>query len=324
MKPPNTQRARFSSIFPASSISCSQAESTPAHGSIENFRLDIEEKENTMTYAKLDEISICFEVHGKNGSPLLMIHGLGCSIADWSPELIRLLSTQHVVVIFDNRGVGRSDKPNIPFTMSDFASDARGVLDHLQIDRTHVFGCSMGGMIAQHLALNYPARVQSLILACTSSVWGHSKFVSPQQEVLTQLAKPASGDRAQDVRDGWQIMHTPSFIESHRGWLEQELQKSLALEYPETPNYARELQIGAVVSSHNTYDKLSQIICPTLVQTGTEDVLIPPENSGILADLIPNARLIEYPGYGHGFLGPCEEKVAQDILGFVAENERTI
>jgi len=277
-----------------------------------------------MPYVKLNEISIYFEVHGNNGSPLLMIHGLGSSKADWSLELIRLLSTQHIVVIFDNRGVGQSDKPSTLFTMADFASDAVGILDYLQIDRAHIFGVSMGGMIAQHLALNYPARVQSLILASTSSVWEHPKFVAPTQEVLTQLVKPASGDQAQDVRNGWWIMYPPAFIESHRDWLEQELQKSLALKYPETPNYARELQMGAILSSHNTYDKLSQIICPTLVQTGTEDVLIPPENSRILAELIPNARLIEYPGYGHDMLGPCEEKATQDILDFVAENEMTI
>lgn len=277
-----------------------------------------------MPYAKLDEISIYFEVHGDKGSPLLLIHGLGSSIADWSLEWIRLLSMQHVVIIFDNRGVGRSDKPTTPFTMMDFASDAAGLLDNLQIDRAHVFGCSLGGMIAQHVILNYPARVQSLILACTSSVWEHPKFVAPTQEVLTQLAKPTSGDREQDIRDGWQIMHPPTFIESHRNWLEQELQKSLALEYPETPDYARALQMGAVLNSHSTYDKLSQIMCPTLVQTGTADVLIPPENSRILAELIPNARLIEYPGYGHGFLGPCEEKATQDILDFIAQNETIV
>jgi len=277
-----------------------------------------------MPYAKLDGISIYFEVHGDNGSPLLMIHGLGCSIADWPPELIRLLSTQHAVVIFDNRGTGQSDKPTIPFTMTDLASDAMGVLDTLQIDRSHVFGCSLGGMIAQHVALNYPTRVQSLILACTSSVWGHPKFVAPAEEVVAQLVKPSSGDRAQDIREGWQILHTPAFIESHRDWLEQELQKLLALKYPETPDYTRQLQIGAVLSGHNTYDKLSQVNCAALVQIGTEDILIPPENSRIIATLIPNAQLIEYLGYGHGFLGPCEEQAAQDILDFVAANEMTI
>jgi len=274
-----------------------------------------------MPNVKLNEISIYFEVHGNNGSPLLMINGLGASKADWSPELIRLLSTQHIVVIFDNRGVGQSDKPTTPFTMADFASDAVGILDYLRIDRAHVFGVSMGGMIAQHLALNYPARVQSLILASTSSVWEHPKFVAPTQEVLMQFVKPPSGDPAQDMRDGWWISYPAAFIESHRDWLEHGLQKSLASVYPETPNYARELQMGAVLSSHNTYDKLSQIICPTLVQTGTEDVLIPPENSRMLAERIPNARLIEYPGYGHDMLGPCEEKATQDILHFVAENE---
>jgi len=276
-----------------------------------------------MSYTKLDGITIHYEVHGDKGSPLLLIHGLGCSIADWSRGLIRILSAEHVVVIFDNRGTGQSDKPTDPFTMADLASDAIGVLDSLQVERAHIFGCSLGGMIAQHVVLNYPTRVRSLLLACTSSVWGHPKFVAPSEAVVAQLARPSSGDRAQDIREGWQILHPPAFLESHRDWLEQELQKLLDLKYPVTPDYARELQIGAVLSSHNTYDQLSQIHCPTLVQTGTEDVLIPPENSRILADRIPTARLIEYPDQGHGFLGPCEEQIAQDMLDFLAENERS-
>ena len=276
-----------------------------------------------MPYAKLDGITLYYEVHGNKGSPLLMIHGLGCSIADWSRGLIRSLSTEHVVVIFDNRGTGQSHKPTDPFTMADLARDSIGILDTLQIDWAHIFGCSLGGMIAQHVALNYPTRVQTLILACTSSVWGHPKFVAPTEEVVAQLARPSSGDRAQDIREGWQILHPPAFLESRRDWLEQELQKLLDLKYPITPDYARELQIGAVLSSHNTYDKLSQILCPTLVQTGTADILIPPENSRILADRIPKSQLIEYPDQGHGFLGPCEEQVAQDILDFLEENERT-
>ena len=277
-----------------------------------------------MPYAKLSEISIYFETHGDSGSPLLMINGLGDNLANWSPEWVQRLSTQHMVVFFDNRGTGQSDKPTTPFTMADFASDTVGVLDALQIERAHVFGISLGGMIAQHVALNYPTRVQSMILTSTTSVWEHPKFVPPTQEVLTQLAKPASEDPAQDIRDSWWIFYTPAFIESHRDWLEQELQKSLDVEYPETPDYAIELQMGAVLNSHNIYDKLSQIICPTLVLTGTEDVLIPPENSHILAERIPHAQLIEYPGYGHDMLGPCKEQAAQHILDFISENEMTI
>ncbi len=276
-----------------------------------------------MPYAKPNETSIYFEVHGDTGSPLLMILGLGANIANWSPGLIRRLSTQHAMILFDNRGAGRSDKPTTPFTMADFASDAVGVLDHLRIERAHVFGVSMGGMIAQHMALNHSTRVQSLILTSTTSVWDHPEFIPPTQEVLSHLTKPASGDQAQDIRDGWWVSYPPAFIESRRDWLEAELQKSLALDYPETPAYAKGLQMGAVLGSHNTYDKLAQIKCPTLVQVGTEDILIPAENSRILAQRIPHARLIEYPDYGHDFLGPCEEQATRDILDFISENEKT-
>lgn len=188
-----------------------------------------------MPYANVNNMSIYFEVYGENGSPLLMIHGLGANKNGWSRNLVQLFATQHRVIIFDNRGVGQSDKPWTSYTMADFADDAVGILNTLQIDQADVFGVSMGGMIAQHVALNHPTRVRSLILGCTASGWlGNPQFIAPSQEVLTQLAKPSSGDRAQDEREGWTIMHPPAFIEAHRDLLEQELLASLAQKYPET------------------------------------------------------------------------------------------
>ncbi len=147
-----------------------------------------------MPISKESNISIYYEVHGEQGSPFLMINGLGANKAGWSPTFLQLLSAQHRVIIFDNRGTGQSDKPHTAYTMAQFAADAVGVLDTLQIDQAHVFGISLGGAMAQHVALNHSTRVRSLILLGAASVWvGHPKFVAPSQDVLSALARPSLG-----------------------------------------------------------------------------------------------------------------------------------
>jgi 3-oxoadipate enol-lactonase len=265
-----------------------------------------------------NDISIYYERHGDHASPLVMISGRGGDTAAWLPEQIQRLSMHHRVIIFDNRGVGKSDKPTTPYSMAQFAADTVGLLDVLQLERVHLFGYSMGGCIAQHVALNYPSRVRSLILAGTAPFWtGHPLFIAPSQEALAQLTSPPSGDRAQDLRQGWKRGFSPTFIEANRDFLERKLQERLA--HPEPPAYALQLQYEAVATTHDTYSRLDQIGCPTLILAGTADILVPAENSQIMARLIPNARLIEYPGTGHGFIVESCIEVEQDILAFLDE-----
>ncbi len=112
-------------------------------------------------------------------------------------------------------------------------------------------------------------------------------------------------------------MYPAAFIESHGDWLEQRLQAQLAVDYPATSDYARQLQLEA---AHDTYDRLPQITCPTLIQTGTDDLVVPAENSRKMARLIPNAQLIEYADGGHLIIAQYETKVAEDILAFIDGN----
>lgn len=276
-----------------------------------------------MPQANSNNISIYYEVHGDHGSPLIMINGYGGNIAGWLPEQIQMLSEHHQVILFDNRGAGQSDKPTTPYSMAQFAADTVAVLDALHLDRGHVFGLSMGGMIAQHVALNYPTRVLGLILDVTAVAWmGHPKFVAPSQEVFAQLTKPPSGDRAKDTREGWELFYTPAFIESNQELLEHNLQRQLTL--PQTPAFSLKLQNEAMLKTHDTYEQLPQIACPTLIQTGTEDLVIPAVNSQMMASLIPNARLIEYPGCGHLLMKACGTEVLQDILDFLEEVDRAM
>jgi len=271
-----------------------------------------------MPFARVNDISMYYEVHGDSGSPLVLIHGFSCSKVDWPVSHVQRLATRHRVVIFDNRGVGQTDKPTTPYSMAQFAGDVAGLMDAVGIQAAHIFGVSMGGMIAQHVALAYPERVLGLVLGCTAPGEPGAGFpVSPSSEVLEVLMKPPSGDRAQDIRDAWPIIYARPYVETNRALLESGLSEILA--YPEAPPYALTLQLGAIGGTHDTLHRLGEIRQPTLIQAGLEDVLIPPGNSRILAERIPNARLIEYPASAHGYFEEVGFTAVDDILAFLAE-----
>lgn len=271
-----------------------------------------------MSFARVNDISIYYEVHGDNGSPLVLIMGFSSSKVDWFVSHVQRLATRHRVVIFDNRGVGQTDKPRTPYSMSLFASDVVGLLDAIGIQAAHIFGISMGGMIAQHIALGYPERVLSLVLGSTAPAEAGGHFpVNPTPEVLAILMNPPSGDRAQDVRNAWPIIYTSAYIEANRALLESHLSDVLA--YPEPPAYALALQLQAIQNTHDSLPRLGEIRQPTLIQAGLEDVLIPPGNARILAERIPNARLIEYPSAAHGYFEEAGLRAEDDILAFLAE-----
>lgn len=269
-------------------------------------------------FAQVNDISMYYELHGYAGSPIVLIHGYNVTKVGWPLSHVQRMSAQHRVVIFDNRGVGQTDKPTTPYTMSLFAADVVGLMDALAIDKAHIFGISMGGMIAQHVALGYPERVLGLVLGCTAAGEPGALYpVNPSSEVLEVLLEPSSGDRAQDNRDAWPIIFTPSYIKANRALLESGLQD--ILEYPEAPPHALKLQLEAIVNTHDTLHRLGDIRQPTLVQVGLEDILIPPANSRILAERIPNARLIEYSGAAHGYFEEVGLTAVDDILAFLAE-----
>ena len=271
-----------------------------------------------MPFAPVDDISIYYETHGEHGSPLLMIAGLGASKAVWPEAAIATLRSRHRVLLFDNRGTGQTTDPAAPFSMAQLAADTAGLLDHLGIESAHVLGMSMGGMVAQQMALIYPQRVRSLTLGATAPGGpGHPKLVNPEPHVLMHLGRPPSGDRAQDIRDGWWIGYTQAFIDANRSLLEELLQARLA--YPIAPERTRQYQMLALSQTHDTYDQLPEIRCPTLVQTGTSDILVPPENSRIMAEHILGAQLVEYPECAHSFYLESEGEATRDLLAFLAQ-----
>src|SRR6266851_4926483 len=171
-----------------------------------------------MSDVRVDDVQLHYEVDG-SGEPLLMVMGLGGSSAGWSPELVSELAPSFRTIIYDNRGTGRSDKPDIPYSLEMFAGDAIAILDDLKVERAHVFGVSMGGMIAQEIALRYPSRLQTLTLGCTT--FGGRNAVPPPAESVKLLTAPRDGASEEEIiRRGWPLAYTPVFIQTHRAELE--------------------------------------------------------------------------------------------------------
>jgi 3-oxoadipate enol-lactonase len=270
-----------------------------------------------MSTAKVDDINIYYEIHGE-GEPLVLIYGYSGHSRLWYRQ-IPVLSKKYRVIAFDNRGAGRSDKPNIPYTMSTMAKDIAGLLDVIGIDAAHIFGISMGGMIAQHFALDYPQKVISLILGCTFCGGVHSIQSEPESTAaLFDFERLSKMTPEEVTRQAMPFLYSREFIEKNPDIIEERVAKQL--EYP-TPGHGAMRQAGAIMG-HDTYDLLPKIKLPTLVITGDNDRLIPVENSRILASRIPEAEMVILKGAGHEFFIEDAEEVNKTILDFLGRHKR--
>lgn len=264
-----------------------------------------------MPHAQVNGINLHYEIAGR-GHPLLLIMGLGAPAAAWDPTFVEEMTRTHQVITYDNRGTGLSDKPDEPYSIAMFAGDAVGLLDALHIPRAHVFGVSMGGMIAQEMAIHYPQRVASLILGCTTPGGKHAVPAPPAS--LKALEGRAGMPPEEAAREGWKLSFSEEFIRTHRTELEAQLSRVLA---HVTPRFAYERHFQATMTLR-VYKQLKEITAPTLVVTGRDDVLIPAANSEILAREIPNAELIIFDNAGHGFVTSARERILTVLKDFLS------
>jgi 3-oxoadipate enol-lactonase len=270
-----------------------------------------------MSTAKVGDINIYYEIHGK-GEPLVLIYGYAGHSGLWFQQ-IPVLSKKYRVIAFDNRGVGRSDKPDTPYTMAMMAGDIAGLLDIIGIDAAHIFGISMGGMIAQHFALNYPQRVISLILGCTFCGGVHSIQAKPESiATLFDFERLKRMTREEVARQAMPFCFSQEFIEKNPDIVDKRVAKQL--EYP-TPAHGAARQVEAV-TGHDTYELLPKIKSPTLVIAGDNDRLIPVENSRILASRIPEAELVIIKGAGHEFFIEVAEEANKKVLDFLRRHKK--
>lgn len=266
-----------------------------------------------MPKVKVNDIQVYYEVHGE-GFPLVMIMGLSGNVDWWDPRMVQELSKNFKMVLFDNRGAGRTDVSNRRYTMKLFADDTAGLMDALGISRAHVFGVSMGGMIAQELVLNYPEKIEKLVLCSTNC--GSTKSVPPSEEVLGMLMTDRSALSPEEiVRMAIPLLFTEDFIQKNPEFIELAIQQILKAPIS---NEVFMHHLNAIMN-FDTCDSLSQIRAPTLILHGKWDILVPPENGSILAEAIPNAKLVYFENSAHGLIEEME-KVIHVLLDFLAES----
>jgi len=259
--------------------------------------------------AAADGADLYYESTG-SGEPVLLVMGLGMAATGWW-RTVEVLAKRFRVIAFDNRGSGRSDVPKGPYTIAQLAADAAAVLDAAGEESAHVYGLSMGGMIAQELALSEPQRVRSLVLGASTP--GGVEHVLPDRDTLGFIERRAKLDFEEGV---WASVPY-NYGLATRTTFAQRLGDDIAqrLRYPPNPvGYKAQL---AAAWGWDATARLAQLRVPALVLHGDEDRVIPVENGRRLAAAIPGARFEELLGAGH--LYPTDEPRAdREVLRFLA------
>ena len=256
-----------------------------------------------------DGARIHYEVHGR-GDPVLLIMGLGSNAFGWH-RTIPWLAESHEVIAFDNRGTGRSDVPEGAYSIPQMAADAAAVLDACDRRRAHVVGASLGGMIAQRLALAHPERIRSLVLVCTTPGGAHA--VQPAPDVLAGLVEGGEDPAAVYRRNAW-FLYGDETRTRHPERIEEDLAQRERI--PTSPTgYMGQLQAAM---GHDTWNELPGLRARTLVLHGEADLLIPTANGERLAERIPGAKLVRVPGAGHMLQADGIDVVRAAVLEFLA------
>ena len=262
-----------------------------------------------MSNAHNGEVRLTYEVKG-DGEPLLMIHGLGYDRFGWG-RLPDLLAEDLQVVVFDNRGVGDSDVPAGPYAVSQLAADGAAVLDAAGIGAAHILGVSLGGYVAQELALTYPERLRKLVLASTAP--GGPRSVPMPAAGLEAFGRFPTMQREPGLR---------LMVENSLGQYGVREQPELVEEI-----YAYRLERGPTLAgwqaqayagaTFDAYDRVPGITAETLVLQGGADNVVDPRNADLLVELIPNARLELIPDRGHLLVWQEAERLAPIVKEFI-------
>jgi pimeloyl-ACP methyl ester carboxylesterase len=268
-----------------------------------------------MPIAKVNGIEIFYDIHGE-GVPLVLICGFTNSSETWESDLIYSLSKQFKLISFDNRDTGRSTRSSSDYTIKTMANDLASLLEKINVPRAHIFGHSMGGMIAQELVLNYPEKVNRLVIGCT---WcGGNKFVA-SKEVMDFMQNLSDGifpemSRNEYVEYLLRFAYSPTFLKKNK---ESLVKRLINIKYPSTPDTF--IKHAQAISKFDTFDKLNGIKQPTLILHGEEDDWVIPYNSKILHRNIPDSKLIMIKDAGHVFIVEAREQVVKVMLDFLSE-----
>jgi pimeloyl-ACP methyl ester carboxylesterase len=271
-----------------------------------------------MERVQVGDIDMAYKQFGQ-GKPILLISGIGQTKEAWEPSLLsNLAATNHTVIVFDNRGIGETTVGTKPFSIVQFANDTAALLDALHIEKADVLGYSLGSLVAQELSLNYPQKVDRLVLHGTSC--GGNETVSPSEQTAKMLMTLSSPEQSRNMTAEQQamifaqIMFPPEWLEEHPDIL------NTAIEAPPFKSVSPEdiqQQAMAVGTWIGACDRLSSITQPTLLIVGDQDLLAPPANSIMMAQRIPNSWLVIVEGTGHGAMWQVPNEFIANIQNFL-------
>jgi 3-oxoadipate enol-lactonase len=249
---------------------------------------------------------IYWESHGE-GAPVLMIMGLSFPLEMWG-RVLPVISERYRAIVFDNRGVGRSDVPRGPYRIAGMARDAMAVMDAAGIESAHVMGASMGGMIAQELALRHPERVRSLLLGCTSC--GGFRARPPNLRRVPVFRNWREMTNEQRAREMVPMLYA-------KGTSKQIIDEDIQTRLIRFPSLRGVIYQAIGIPFWSSYRRLPRIQAPTLVVHGDQDHVLPLPNGQRIAGRIAGAKLVVIPNAGHMIMSDQPEMTRRVILEFL-------
>lgn len=267
-----------------------------------------------MEIARSNNAELAYSVEGSGDETVLLIMGLGGRAADWGTAFPARLAKHYRVVRYDNRGVGKSPKAALGYSLSDLAGDAVVVLDAVGADKAHVIGISMGGMIAQLVALEHPERVRKLVLMSTHMGGPNIEQMHPDAQLLFDPSLFLRGDAEATMRRTLGVITGTGWVEANPGPFQELVDQAKREPTPATVFMA---QLHALMNSDRS-ERLRDIVAPTLVVHGCEDKLIRPSNGRELAKRIPGAQLAMLEHCGHMPMYEKANELSELVLEFLA------
>ena len=266
-----------------------------------------------MPQANVNGIRLYYKTFGQ-GEPLVLISGLGAGHTAWFRQL-PAFKKHYKVITFDPRSIGNSDRPKEPYSLKAMADDVVGLMDHLGVGRAHILGQSLGGLVAQQVAIDYPDRVLKLVLVSSTLAGGDT---NPTNPALMEVLGYAEGTTEIDFSrvNTRKTMHVVIGM-SFNKMLYRKAMQFLSRFFVKPEMFDGLSDQLRAISGHNTVDRLHLIKAQTLVITGAEDRIVSPHSSEVLAANIPNAKLVMVKGGSHGFNVEMTSRFNREVLDFL-------
>ncbi len=283
-------------------------------------------KDISLKKVHVGDIDIAYKIIGK-GDPILLISPAQGDMNTWDPSLLGTLSTNHMVIVFDNRGVGNTSTGIKPFSIQQFANDTAGLINALKVQNVSVLGFSLGSFIAQQLAVTYPEKVNSLVLIASSCGGKESIPTNPRnlETAIDMINKVANGTvvSSQQVKEVLSLGLGAGWLKLHPNFLETTAIPQAKYLFPSiTPdNNLKQLNAGEkwfAKDWNGVCEDLTKISVPTLILTGTDDVNVPTKNSLIIAEKIPGSWLVQMKNAGHQVTAQYPDQINKILQTFLS------